>query len=145
MMKERRYEGDDHVTQVKDSHEMMKRSYLDSLSSPRFSSSSSLPLYSYSVSSARIKSRQTLHVQTLRRADLQYTDVISLLTFLSPLLARTVDMVFELDPDLPLGGLVPDERVLEKLLRGRSAGIRLHQTALYKVNEFFGPGRKRGR
>lgn len=52
-------------------------------------------------------------------------------------------MVFELDSDLALGGLVPDEGMLEQLLCGWSAGIRLHETALYKVNEFFGPGRKR--
>lgn len=64
------------------------------------------------------------------------------LTFLSPLLARTVNMVFELNSDLALGGLVPDEGVLEKLLCGWSAGICLHETALYKVNEFLGPGRK---
>ncbi len=44
--------------------EMVSCTYLDSLSSPRFSSSSSLPLYSYSVSSIRKKNiwrSQTMH------------------------------------------------------------------------------------
>lgn len=65
-----------------------------------------------------------------------------LLTFLSPFLACTVNMVFELNSDLALSGLVPDEGVLEQLLCGWSAWIRLHETALYKVNEFLGPWRK---
>ena len=51
-------------------------------------------------------------------------------------------MVFELDSDLALGRLIPDEGVLEQLLCGWSAGICLHKTALYKVNEFLGPGMK---
>ncbi|TNN72471.1 hypothetical protein EYF80_017247 [Liparis tanakae] len=50
-------------------------------------------------------------------------------------------MVFELNSDLALSGLVPDERVLEKLLCGWSARVGLHQTALDEVNEFLGPGR----
>lgn len=62
------------------------------------------------------------------------------LTFFSPFLARTVNVVFELNADLALSGLVPDEGVLQKLLCGWSRGIGLHQTALYKVNEFLGPG-----
>lgn len=36
-----------------------------------------------------------------------------LLTFFSPFLARAVNMVFELDPHLALGGLVSDKGVLE--------------------------------
>lgn len=54
-------------------------------------------------------------------------------------------MVFELDPDLALGGLVSDEGVLEQLLGRRSAGIRLHKAALNKVDKFLGPGTKGGR
>lgn len=65
-----------------------------------------------------------------------------LLTFLSSLLAGAVDVVFELDADLALGGLVPDEGVLEQLLRGRAAGVRLDQAALDEVDELLGPGRK---
>lgn len=64
-----------------------------------------------------------------------------LLTFFSPLLPRTVNVVFELNSDLALSGLVPDERVLEKLLCGWSARVGLHQTGLDKVTEFLGPGR----
>lgn len=52
-------------------------------------------------------------------------------------------MVFELDPDLALGGLVSDEGVLEQLLGRRSARIRLHKTALDKIDKFFGPGTRR--
>lgn len=51
-------------------------------------------------------------------------------------------MVFELNSDLALSGLVPDEGVLEQLFCGWSAGVCLYKTALYKVNEFLGPGRK---
>lgn len=54
-------------------------------------------------------------------------------------------MVFELDPHLPLSGLVSDEGVLEQLLGGRPAGIRLHQAALDEVNEFLGPGTDEGK
>lgn len=53
-------------------------------------------------------------------------------------------MVFELDADLALSGLVSDEGVLEQLLSRRSAGIRLHKAALNKVNKFLGPGTKDG-
>ena len=48
-------------------------------------------------------------------------------------------MVLELDADLPLGGLVPDEGVLQELLRGRAAGVGLHQAALNEVHELLGP------
>lgn len=53
-------------------------------------------------------------------------------------------MVFELDSDLALSGLVSDKGVLEQLLCRWSAGICLHKAALYKVNEFLGPGMKGG-
>lgn len=42
-----------------------------------------------------------------------YVVVRGMLTFLSPLLPGTVDVVFELDADLPLVGLLPDEGVLQ--------------------------------
>ena len=63
-------------------------------------------------------------------------------TFLPPFLAGAVNVVFELNSDLALSGLVPDEGVLEQLFCGWSTGIRLHKTALDKVNEFLGPGRE---
>lgn len=48
------------------------------------------------------------------------------LTFLSSLLFSPVDVVLELDADLPLVGLVPDEGVLHQLLRGWSLAVVLH-------------------
>lgn len=54
-------------------------------------------------------------------------------------------MVFELDPNLALSGLVSDEGVLEQLLGRRAAGVRLHEAALNKVNKFLGPGTKEGK
>lgn len=51
-------------------------------------------------------------------------------------------MVLQLNPDLALSRLVPDEGVLEQLLCGWSAGIRLHKAGLNKVDKFLGPGRK---
>lgn len=45
--------------------ETINCNYLDSLSSPRFSSSSSLPLYSYSVSSIRKKNNNMLQLITV--------------------------------------------------------------------------------
>ena len=59
------------------------------------------------------------------------------LTLLAPLLLGAVDVVLELDADLPLGGLVPDEGVLQELLRGRAAGVGLHQAALDEVHELL--------
>lgn len=51
-------------------------------------------------------------------------------------------MVFELDSDLALSGLVSDKGVLEQLLCRWSAGICLYKAAFYKINEFLGPGMK---
>lgn len=48
------------------------------------------------------------------------------LTFLSSLLFSPVDVVLELDADLPLVGLVSDEGVLHQLLRGWSLAVVLH-------------------
>lgn len=118
---------------------MEESDYLDSLSSPRFSSSSSLPLYSYSVSSGREQSSEKT-LQIIFNV-LQF----NIFTLFSSFLARPIDMVFELDADLPLSGLVSDEGVLEQLLGGRSAGIRLHKAALDEVNKFLGPGTIEGR
>lgn len=61
------------------------------------------------------------------------------LTLLAPLLLGAVDVVFELDADLPLVGLVPDEGVLEQLLGGRTLGVVLHQAALDEAEEFLRP------
>lgn len=60
-------------------------------------------------------------------------------TFLPPLLARVVDVVLQLDADLPLVRLVSDERVLQELIGGRPLGVILHQTVLNKVDELLGP------
>lgn len=63
------------------------------------------------------------------------------LTLLAPLLLGSVDVVFELDADLPLVGLVPDEGVLQQLLSGRTLGVILHQAALDKAEELLRPVR----
>lgn len=46
-------------------------------------------------------------------------------------------MVFELDADLPLVGLVPDEGVFEQLLGGGALGVILHQAALDEAEELL--------
>lgn len=48
-------------------------------------------------------------------------------------------MVFELDADLPLRGLIPDEGELEELLCRGAAGVRLDQAAVDEVDELLGP------
>lgn len=48
-------------------------------------------------------------------------------------------MVFELDADLPLVGLVPDEGVFQQLLSGRTLGVILHQAALNEAEELLRP------
>jgi len=60
-------------------------------------------------------------------------------TFLSPLLLGAVDVVFELDADLPLVGLVPDKGVLKQLVCRGALGVVLHQAALDETEELFGP------
>lgn len=59
------------------------------------------------------------------------------LTLLAPLLFGSVNVVFELDADLPLVGLIPDEGVLEQLLRGGALGVVLHQAALDEAEELL--------
>lgn len=53
-----------------------------------------------------------------------------------------VDVVLELDADLPLVRLVSDERVFQELISGRPLGVILHQTVLNKVDELLGPGQE---
>lgn len=53
-------------------------------------------------------------------------------------------MVLELYANLPLVGLVPDEGVFQQLLRSGSLPMVLHQAALNKRLELFGPGGRRG-
>lgn len=48
-------------------------------------------------------------------------------------------MVFELNADLPLVGLVSDEGVLQQLLCRGPLSVVLHQTALDKAKKLFGP------
>lgn len=65
--------------------------------------------------------------------------LILCLLFLASLLARSVDVVLELDADLPLGGLVSDEGELEQLLRRRAAQVRLDETRVNEVDELLRP------
>lgn len=60
-------------------------------------------------------------------------------TFLSPLLLGTVDVVLELNADLPLVGLVSDEGVLQQLLRRGALRVVLYQAALDETKKLFGP------
>ena len=60
-------------------------------------------------------------------------------TPLAALLLGAVDVVLELNADLPLVGLVPDVGVLQQLLRGRPLGVVLHQAALDEAEELLGP------
>lgn len=60
-------------------------------------------------------------------------------TFLPPLLLGTVDVVFELDADLPLVGLVSDEGVLQQLVCRGPLRVVLHQAALDETEKLFGP------
>ena len=55
------------------------------------------------------------------------------------LLLGAVDVVFELDADLPLVGQVSDERVLEQLLRAGPLAVALHQAALDERLELLRP------
>lgn len=65
-------------------------------------------------------------------------------TSLPPLLACVVDVVLELDADLPFVRLVSDERVFQELIGGWPLSVILHQTVLDKIDELLGPGRGRG-
>ena len=59
------------------------------------------------------------------------------LTLLAPLLLGPVDVVFELDADLPLVGLVPDEGVFQQLLSGGPLGVVLHEAAFNEAEELL--------
>lgn len=63
-------------------------------------------------------------------------------TFLPPLLACVVDVVLELDADLPFVRLVSDERVFQELIGGWPLSVILHQTVLDKIDELLGPGQE---
>ncbi len=54
--------------------------------------------------------------------------------FLAP-----VNVVFELDADLPFGRLVADERMLEQMLGVRALVVILDQNRLDEILELFGP------
>ena len=62
------------------------------------------------------------------------------LTFLASLLPGSVYVVLELDADLPLSGLVADEREFEQLLGGWAAQVSLDETRVNEVNELLRPG-----
>ena len=63
-------------------------------------------------------------------------------TPLAPPLLGAVDVVFELDADLPLVGQVPDEGVLEELLRAGPLAVALHQAHLDERLKLSRPGCK---
>lgn len=65
-------------------------------------------------------------------------------TFLTPLLPRPVNVVLELDADLPLRGLVADEGELEELLSGRATQVGLDETSVDEVDELLGPESSQG-
>lgn len=67
----------------------------------------------------------------------------SIHTFLSPLFAGAVDVIFELDTHLSLVRLVSDEWVFQELLGGWPLSVVLHQTAFNKVKELLGPETER--
>lgn len=62
---------------------------------------------------------------------------VALLTFFAPLLLGSVDVVFELDADLPLVGLIPNEGVFQQLLSGWTLSVVLHQAALDEAEELL--------
>lgn len=66
------------------------------------------------------------------------------LTFLASFLPGSVNVVLELDADLPLGGLVTDERELEQLLRRWAAQVSLDETRVNEVDELLRPGNDGG-
>lgn len=61
------------------------------------------------------------------------------LTFLASLFPRPVNVVLELDADLPLCGLVPDEGKLQQLLRWWAAQVSLDETRVNEVYELLRP------
>lgn len=58
-------------------------------------------------------------------------------TFLSSLLPGPVYVVLQLDSNLPLIGLIPYERVFQKLLCGRPLQVVLHQAPFYETKKFL--------
>lgn len=46
-------------------------------------------------------------------------------------------MILQLDPDLPLSRLVPDEWILQKLLSWWSVHVVLDETSVNEFNKFF--------
>lgn len=66
------------------------------------------------------------------------------LTFLASLLPGSVDVVLELDADLPLCGLVSDEGELQQLLRWWAAQVSLDETRVNEVDELLRPGNDSG-
>ena len=61
------------------------------------------------------------------------------LTPLPPPLLGAVDVVLELDADLPLVGKISDERVFEELLGARPLAVTLHQAAVYERLKLLWP------
>ena len=70
--------------------------------------------------------------------------VIGSLTPLAPLLLGAVDVVLQLDADLPLVGQVADVGVLEQLLRAGPLVVVLHQAAVHKRLELLRPEEEKG-
>ena len=66
------------------------------------------------------------------------------LTSLPPLLLGAVDVVLELDADLPLVGQLSDEGMLQQLLRARPLAVALHQAALDERLELLRPAAGQG-
>lgn len=66
------------------------------------------------------------------------------LTFLASLLPGSVDVVLELNADLPLCGLVTDEGKLQQLLRWWAAQVSLDETRVNEVDELLRPGNDSG-
>lgn len=66
------------------------------------------------------------------------------LTFLASLLPGPVDVVLELDADLPLCGLVSDEGKLQQLFRWWAAQVSLDETGVNEINELLRPGNNSG-
>ena len=54
-------------------------------------------------------------------------------TFLLLVFLATIDVILELDADLAFGWLVPNERMLQQLLRVRSLVVVLHQNRFDKT------------
>ena len=51
-------------------------------------------------------------------------------------------MVLKLDSNLPFVRLIPNERMLQKLLGGGPLHVILHQASFYKTKKLLGPKRE---